>query len=121
MAESTRARKITETESKIEVVQIDGLVSHSFRHPHKTILRPFYDLLSQVVMKLIKHCHEVDQANNGGLAQGALLGLVDTSDTKLEITHAFPFPNGADETVDDEDFQMNFMQRLRMVKVRGRT
>ena len=41
-------------------------------------------------MKLIKHCHEVNLANLG-VAQGALLGLV--ADTRLEITHCFPFPS----------------------------
>jgi len=88
-------RKNTESESQIEVVQIDGLV----------------------VMKLIKHCHEVEQGNLG-IAQGALLGLV--ADTKLEITHSFPFPSaaaGGEESVDDEDFQLAMMRRLRMVNV----
>ena len=55
-------------------------------------------------MKLIKHCHEVDLANLG-IAQGALLGLV--TDTRLEITHCFPFPSVSDETFSDEDFQVN--------------
>merc|ERR1712027_132701 len=89
-----------ESESKIDVVQIDGLV----------------------VMKLIKHCHEVDLSAPGGIAQGALLGLV--TDTRLEITHAFPFPSsstgaaaGADDSVDDEDFQLDVMRKLRMVNV----
>ena len=44
-------------------------------------------------MKLIKHCHELEASTSGsGIAQGALLGLV--ADTKLEITHCFPFPSG---------------------------
>ena len=55
------------------------------------------------VMKLIKHCHEVNLANLG-VAQGALLGLV--ADTRLEITHCFPFPSVSDESVNDEDFQI---------------
>jgi translation initiation factor 3 subunit H len=91
-AAAVAARRLPESESKIEVVQIDGLV----------------------VMKLIKHCHEVDLANQG-IAQGALLGLV--ADTRLEITHSFPFPAGNDESVDDEDFQLAVMRRLRMVNV----
>ena len=76
---------------------------------------------SQVVMKLIKHCHEVDLSAPGGIAQGALLGLV--TDTRLEITHAFPFPSsstgaaGGDDSVDDEDFQLDVMRKLRMVNV----
>jgi len=85
-----------ESESKIDVVQIDGLV----------------------VMKLIKHCHEVDLSAPGGIAQGALLGLV--TDTRLEITHAFPFPSsstGDDGSTDDEDFQLDVMRKLRMVNV----
>ena len=78
--------------SAAQVVQIDGLV----------------------IMKLIKHCHELEASTSGsGIAQGALLGLV--ADTKLEITHCFPFPSGTDETVDDEDFQLTMMRRLRQV------
>ena len=47
------SRKNTEAESSIEVVQIDGLV----------------------IMKLIKHCHELEASTSGsGIAQGALLG-----------------------------------------------
>ena len=65
-------------------------------------------------MKLIKHCHEVDQGNLG-IAQGALLGLV--ADTRLEITHSFPFPSANEETIDDEDFQLAMMRKLRMVNV----
>jgi len=88
------SRKNTENESSIEVVQIDGLV----------------------IMKLIKHCHELEASTSGsGIAQGALLGLV--ADTRLEITHCFPFPSGTDETIDDEDFQLTMMRRLRQVNV----
>ena len=65
-------------------------------------------------MKLIKHCHEVNLANLG-IAQGALLGLV--ADTRLEITHCFPFPSVSDESISDEDFQQDMMRRLRMVNV----
>jgi len=93
---AANSRKNTENEgaSSIEVVQIDGLV----------------------IMKLIKHCHELEASTSGsGIAQGALLGLV--ADTKLEITHCFPFPSGTDETVDDEDFQLTMMRRLRQVNV----
>jgi len=86
------SRKITENENKIEVVQIDGLV----------------------VMKLIKHCHEAE--NRGSVfAPGALLGLV--AETRLEITHCFPFPTFDNESVDDEDFQLTMMRRLRQVNV----
>ena len=82
----------SEDVSAAQVVQIDGLV----------------------IMKLIKHCHELEASTSGsGIAQGALLGLV--ADTKLEITHCFPFPSGTDETVDDEDFQLTMMRRLRQV------
>lgn len=86
------SRKNTENENKIEVVQIDGLV----------------------VMKLIKHCHEAENSGSA-FAQGALLGLV--AETRLEITHCFPFPSLSDETMDDEDFQLTMMRRLRQVNV----
>jgi len=92
-AANAGSRRNTESESKIEVVQIDGLV----------------------VMKLAKHCVEVERATAGGIAQGALLGLV--ADQRLEITHSFPFPSGGDESVDDEDFQVAMMSRLRVVNV----
>ena len=59
----------------------------------------------QVVMQLIKHCHEMD-AGNFGIAQGALLGLVEN--TKLEITHSFPFTSPSEEAVEsDEDYQVS--------------
>ena len=75
------------------------------------ILTALKNYLLQVVMKLIKHCHEVDLANLG-IAQGALLGLV--TETRLEITHCFPFPSAAsDDTFNDDDFQLDMMRRLR--------
>jgi len=96
MAERTNSRRNTESEiplSTVEVVQMDGLV----------------------VMQLIKHCHEMD-AGNFGIAQGALLGLVEN--TKLEITHSFPFTSPSEEAVEsDEDYQLAVMKRLRMVNV----
>jgi len=86
------SRRNTENDNKIEVVQIDGLV----------------------LMKLIKHCHEAE--NSGSVfAQGALLGLV--AEARLEITHCFPFPSLNDESLDDEDFQLTMMRRLRQVNV----
>jgi len=86
------SRKNTENESKIESVQVDGLV----------------------IMKLIKHCHEAE--NSGSVyAQGALLGLV--AETRLEITHCFPFPSTNDENADDEEFQLTMMRRLRQLNV----
>lgn len=86
------SRKNTENESSINTVQIDGLV----------------------IMKLIKHCHEAESSGSA-FAQGALLGLV--ADTRLEITHCFPFPGSSDESMDDEDFQLTMMRRLRQVNV----
>merc|ERR1719436_2200308 len=93
---ATNSRKNTETgDSPIEIVQIDGLV----------------------VMKLIKHCHELEASSSGSLiAQGALLGLVATGG-RLEITHCFPFPCGSEEAIDEEDFQLTMMRRLRQVNV----
>ena len=55
------SRKNTENDSSIEVVQIDGLV----------------------IMKLIKHCHELEASTSGsGIAQGALLGKNNSFKTK---------------------------------------
>jgi len=86
------SRKNTENE-RIELVQIDGLV----------------------VMKLIKHCHEAENSGSA-FAQGALLGLVGETN-KLEITHCFPFPSFSDESLDDEDYQLSMMRRLREVNI----
>ncbi|QQP56597.1 Eukaryotic translation initiation factor 3 subunit H [Caligus rogercresseyi] len=66
-------------------------------------------------MKLIKHCHEVESGNQGSIAQGALLGLVENF--RLEITHSFPFPMASEDGGDDEDFQLAIMRKLRLVNV----
>jgi translation initiation factor 3 subunit H len=49
------------------------------------------------------------------VAQGALLGLV--VDKRLEITNCFPFPKSSDETMDEEEYQLAMMRRLRRVNV----
>lgn len=65
-------------------------------------------------MKMVKHCHE-ESVSNMDLAQGALLGLV--VDKRLEITNCFPFPKSSDETMDEEEYQLAMMRRLRRVNV----
>lgn len=65
-------------------------------------------------MKMVKHCHE-ESRSNMEVAQGALLGLV--VDDRLEITNCFPFPKSSDETIDEEEYQLNMMRRLRLVNV----
>lgn len=79
-------------ESKITYVQCDGLA----------------------VMKMVKHCHEESQGNME-IAQGALLGLAEGN--RLEITNCFPFPKSTDESVDEEEYQLAMMRRLRRVNV----
>jgi len=66
------------------------------------------------VMKMVKHCHE-ESLSNMDVAQGALLGLV--VDKRLEITNCFPFPKNSDETMDEEEYQLAMMRRLRRVNV----
>lgn len=85
-------RRIHEQETPIDHVQMDGLA----------------------VMKIVKHCHE-ECAGNLEVAQGALLGLV--VDNRLEITNCFPFPKTYDETIDEEEYQLDMMRRLRRVNV----
>lgn len=63
---------------------------------------------------MVKHCHE-ESLSNMEVAQGALLGLV--VDDRLEITNCFPFPKSSDETIDEEEYQLNMMRRLRLVNV----
>ena len=84
--------KNSESESPIELVQIEGLA----------------------VLKIIKHCHE-EGAGNMEVAQGVLLGLV--QDTKLEVTNCFPFPNRNDEYLTEEAFQLKMMRNLRKLNV----
>ncbi|CRL00482.1 CLUMA_CG013743, isoform A [Clunio marinus] len=66
------------------------------------------------VMKMVKHCHEESQGSME-VAQGALLGL--SEGNRLEITNCFPFPKSTDETVDEEEYQLAMMRRLRRVNV----
>jgi translation initiation factor 3 subunit H len=66
------------------------------------------------VMKMVKHCHEESQSNMD-VAQGALLGLA--GGNCLEITNCFPFPKVTDESVDEEEYQLAMMRRLRRVNV----
>lgn len=63
---------------------------------------------------MVKHCHE-ESTSNMELAQGALLGLV--VDKRLEITNCFPFPKSSDESMDEEEYQLAMMRRLRRVNV----
>lgn len=65
-------------------------------------------------MKMVKHCHE-ESSGNMDIAQGALLGLV--VDSCLEITNCFPFPKQNDETMDEDEYQLAMMRRLRRVNV----
>lgn len=74
------------------------------RHSLKSGILLF--LLSQVVLKIIKHYQEEGQGSE--VVQGVLLGLV--VDDRLEITNCFPFPQ---HTEDDADFdEGNREQRL---------
>ncbi|KAJ8926488.1 hypothetical protein NQ314_021147 [Rhamnusium bicolor] len=70
--------------------------------------------MSMAVMKIVKHCHE-ESTTNMDIAQGALLGLV--VDNRLEITNCFPFPKQSDETMDEDEYQLAMMRRLRRVNV----
>ncbi|KAL1490450.1 hypothetical protein ABEB36_013139 [Hypothenemus hampei] len=89
---STVSRRPVESDQTIAYVQADGLA----------------------VMKIVKHCHE-ESTTNMDIAQGALLGLV--VENRLEITNCFPFPKQSDETMDEEEFQLAMMRRLRRVNV----
>ncbi|XP_063236645.1 eukaryotic translation initiation factor 3 subunit H [Bacillus rossius redtenbacheri] len=85
-------RRAPDTESSIQRVQMDGLA----------------------VMKMVKHSHE-EAVGNMEVAQGALLGLV--VEGCLEITNCFPFPKHNDDTMDEEEYQLAMMRRLRRVNV----
>jgi len=90
---STRgSRHNTESESPIDLVQIEGLA----------------------VLKIIKHCHD-EGAGNMEVAQGVLLGLV--QDNRLEVTNCFPFPNRNDEYLNEDAYQLKMMRNLRKLNV----
>jgi translation initiation factor 3 subunit H len=74
----------------------------------------FRDFYLQAAMKIVKHCHEESQGSMD-IAQGALLGLAEGN--RLEITNCFPFPKSTDESVDEEEYQLQMMRRLRRVNV----
>lgn len=128
-----------EAENKITHVQCDGLVSKvsdyslkmhkSFMKDSKIQSKIFshiklpahtfsviakYYISFKAVMKMVKHCHEESQSNME-VAQGALLGLAEGN--RLEITNCFPFPKSSDESVDEEEYQLAMMRRLRRVNV----
>lgn len=92
MASSSRYTKTQEEEPFIESVQIEGLA----------------------LMKITKHCHE-ECIGNLEVAQGALLGLI--VGKTLEITNCFAFPKNYDDSIDEEDYQLDMMRRLRRVNV----
>ncbi|RWS17684.1 JAB1 ubiquitin protease-like protein [Dinothrombium tinctorium] len=87
-----KMRRMKSTDSPINFVQMDG----------------------QVVLKIVKHCHE-----EGGVfaeVQGVLLGLV--MDGRLEVTNCFPFPRHTEEDdMDDMDYQCVMIRHLRNVNV----
>jgi len=85
-------------QSKVDLVQIDGLV----------------------VLKIIKHCRE----NLPELVTGQLLGL-DVNST-LEVTNSFPFPQREEEASVDEaesgaKYSLEMMRHLREVNVDNNT
>lgn len=88
MSRNIQRGRVQDTEPRIDYVQCDGLV----------------------VMKMVKHCHE-ESSSNMEVAQGALLGL--NVNGRLEITNCFPFSKN-DDVVDEEDYQLSMMRRLRM-------
>ncbi|KAL7304052.1 hypothetical protein TKK_0003516 [Trichogramma kaykai] len=90
MSGRNQVRRRQEMEPRIDYVQCDGLV----------------------VMKMVKHCHE-ESSNNMDVAQGALLGL--NVNGRLEITNCFPFCKN--DELDEEDYQLSMMRRLRIVNV----
>jgi len=93
MASGRGMRRLTDkSDSPIDYVQMDGLA----------------------VMKMVKHCHE-ESSGNLEIAQGALLGLV--VENRLEITNCFPFPKHNDDSIDEEEYQLAMMRRLRRVNV----
>ncbi|KAF5303175.1 hypothetical protein FQA39_LY10088 [Lamprigera yunnana] len=87
-----QSRRLPENDSTIAFVQADGLA----------------------VMKIVKHCHE-ETASNMDIAQGALLGLV--VENRLEITNCFPFSKHTDDTMDEDEYQLAMMRRLRRVNI----
>ena len=60
------------------------------------LLMPVIDLY-QVILKIVKHCHEEGSSSE---AQGVLLGLV--MDNVLEVTNCFPFPRSNDDDENEE-------------------
>lgn len=83
-----------------------------------------FSVLSQALLKIVKHCHE----SLPHMVMGSLLGLA-VENGLLEITHAFPLPtegknHNAAADADDEaagleghDFQLEMMRMLREVNV----
>lgn len=67
-----------------------------------------------VAMKIIKHCQEESHAAD---VQGVLLGMLNMSDKKLEVTNCYPVPRHTDDDDNDEEYSLLMMKHLRNVNV----
>lgn len=66
-------------------------------------------------MKIIKHCQEESQAAD---VQGVLLGMLNMSNKRLEVTNCYPVPRHNDEDdTEDSDYNYTMMKHLRNVNV----
>ena len=65
----------------------------------------------QVVLKILKHCHE-----DGTDVTGVLMGLI--QDAKMEVTNCFALPRDAEEEdMDDAEYQSLMIRHLRNANV----
>lgn len=67
-----------------------------------------------VAMKIIKHCQEESHAAD---VQGALLGMMNMSDKRLEVTNCYPAPRHTDDDDNEDDYSILMMKHLRNVNV----
>jgi len=66
-------------------------------------------------MKIIKHCQEEGQASD---VQGVLLGMLNMTNKKLEVTNCYPVPRHTeDDEGEESDYGFLMMKHLRNVNV----
>lgn len=73
------------------------------------------EMTGLVAMKIIKHCQEESQAAD---VQGILLGMLNMSNKRLEVTNCYPVPRHTDDDeAEESDYNYTMMKHLRNVNV----
>ena len=99
---------------KVELVQVEGLVSVSTITRYRVCQvidrksREWRSRDVQVALKIIKHCQE--EGSSTEVVNGFLVGLV-VGDT-LEVTNCFPLPKSLSSLEDESQYERLFLKSV---------